>query len=77
MGLINCPINKKLLKNKIGVTEFLAKKCKVKNNSEVMLIRNKKFSVSPITTHLDLKDVSKKINNKIIVNKIKTIDLWF
>lgn len=78
MGLINCPINKNLLGgNKIGVTEFLAKKCKVKKNSEVMLIRNKKFSVSPITTHLDLKDVSKKINNKIIVSKIKTIDLWF
>ena len=35
MGLINCPINKNLLGgNKIGVTEFLAKKCKVKKNSE-------------------------------------------
>ena len=42
-----------------------------------MLLRNKKFSVSPITTHLDLKDVSKKINNRIIVNKIKKIDLLF
>ena len=78
MGLINCPINKNLLgKNKIGVTEFLAKKCKVKKNSEVMFLRNKKISVSPITTHLDLKNVSKKINTKIIVSKIKTIDLWF
>ena len=78
MGLINCPINKNLLGgNKIGVTEFLAKKCKVKKDSEVMVLRNKKVSVSPITTHLDLKDVSKKINKKIIVNKIKTIDLWF
>ena len=78
MGLINCPINKNLLgTNKIGVTEYLAKKCKVKNNSEVMFLRNKKISVSPITTHLDLKDVSKKLNTKTIVNKIKTIDLWF
>ena len=43
MGLINCPINKNLLgTNKIGVTEFLAKKCKVKKNSEVMFLRNKK-----------------------------------
>ena len=37
MGLINCPINKNLLgRKKIGVTEFLAEKCKVKKNSEVM-----------------------------------------
>ncbi len=78
MGLINCPINKNLLgRKKIGVTEFLAEKCKVKKNSEVMFLRNKKISVSPLTTHLDLKDVSKKINTKIIVIKIKTIDLWF
>ncbi len=78
MGLINCPINKNLLGgNKIGVTEFLAKKCKVKKNSEVMFLRNKKISVSPITTHLDLKDVSRKINVKTIESKIKTIDFWF
>ena len=76
MGLINCPINKNLLgRKKIGVTEFLAEKCKVKKNSEVMFLRNKKISESPLTTHLDLKDVSKKINTKIIVIKIKTIDL--
>ena len=31
MGLINCPINKNLLgTNKIGVAEYLAKKCKGK-----------------------------------------------
>ena len=36
LGLINCAVNKKLLPNNNGVTEFLAKKCKVKNNSEVM-----------------------------------------
>ena len=30
-----------------------------------MLINNKKLSVSPITTHIDLKDVSKKLKNKI------------
>ena len=42
-GFINCPINKKLLLRKnVGVTEVLSKKCNVKNNSEVMLIKNKK-----------------------------------
>ena len=78
IGLINCPINKRLLGNKkIGLTEFLAKKCKIKKNSEVMLISNKKFSVSPITTHIDLKEVSKKINSRIIFKKIKTLNSWF
>jgi 4-hydroxythreonine-4-phosphate dehydrogenase len=77
-GLINCAINKKLLvKKNIGVTEYLASKCDVKNNSEVMLIRNKKISVSPITTHIDLKDVSKNINKEIIIKKIKTIHIKF
>ena len=69
LGIINCPINKNLLKKKkIGVTEFLAKKCKIRKDAEVMLIYNKKLAVSPITTHIDLKDVSKKINISLIVN---------
>ena len=39
LGIINCPIDKKLLKkDNIGVTEFLASKCKIKDNSDVMLI---------------------------------------
>ena len=78
IGLINCPIDKRLLKKKeIGVTEFLANKCQIKKNSEVMLITNEKFSVSPITTHVDLKKVSNKISKEIIINKIKTISFWF
>ena len=77
-GLINCSINKSLLsKNNIGVTEYLAKKCFVKNNSEVMLISNNKLAVSPITTHIDINNVSNAINSKIIKNKIKTIQKWF
>ena len=78
LGLINCPIDKTLLRrNNMGVTEFLASKCNIKNNSEVMLIWNKKFSVSPITTHIDLKDVSKNLKSKIILNKINTINDFF
>ena len=39
MGLINCGIDKRLLKHKnTGVTEYLASKCNIKNNSEVMII---------------------------------------
>ena len=64
LGLINCPINKKLLLQKnVGVTEVLSKKCNVKNNSEVMLIKNKRFAVSPITTHIDIKNVSKNLKS--------------
>ena len=77
-GIINCPISKNLLKkNKIGVTEFLAKKCKIRKDSEVMLIYNNKLSVSPITTHVDLKDVSKKISISLIVNKVIKINSWY
>ena len=77
-GLISCPIDKNLLDNKsVGLTEFFARKCKSKKNSEVMLISNGKFSVCPITTHIELKDVSKKINSKILIEKIKTIDVWY
>ena len=77
-GIINCPINKKLLNsNNLGITEYLAKKCNIKNNSEVMLIYNKKLAVTPVTTHLDLKLVSKKLKKNLIINKIKTLNTWY
>lgn len=77
-GIINCAISKDLLGDKFaGVTEYLSAKCKIKNNSEVMLIRNDQFAVSPITTHIDLKSVPRKINKKIIVSKAKTLNSWF
>ncbi len=77
-GIINCAIDKELLKKKkTGVTEYLAKKCKLKKDTEVMLIRNNNLCVSPITTHLDIKDVSKKISQNMIIDKVKTINNWF
>ena len=78
-GFINCPIDKNLLnsRKKIGVTEYLASKCKIKNNKEAMLIYNKKFSVCPLTTHLDIKEISKKITPALIINKIKTLNQWY
>ena len=78
IGLINCAIDKQLLSKKnIGVTEFLANKCKLKKNYEVMMIYNKKMSVVPITTHINIKKVSSNISKSIIVNKIKMIKFWF
>ena len=77
-GIINCPIDKRLLKKKeIGVTEFLASKCLVDKDREVMLIKNDNLIVSPVTTHLDIKSVSKKIKKTLILDKVKTIHKWF
>ena len=74
---INGPISKKHFLNKkyLGITEFLTDKFQVKKYA--MLIYHKELSVSPITTHLPLKMVIKKINKKIIIEKIKLIDLFF
>ncbi len=76
-GIINCSINKKLLlkTKKKGVTEFFASKCKIKKNSEIMMITNSKFSVVPLTTHINLKDIHKSINTKLITQKITSLNL--
>ena len=77
-GIINCAIDKRVFKkSNIGVTEYLAAKCKVNKNTESMLIYNKTLSVSPLTTHLLLKDVAKKIGRKMIIQKLKTINNWY
>ena len=75
-GIINCPVDKNLLRfsKKIGVTELLAFKCNIKNNSEVMMIYNKKLSVVPLTTHIKVKDISKNISTNLIVKKISTLN---
>ena len=77
-GLINCPIDKKETFGKkfIGITEFLAKKEHILGN-EVMLIYNKKLSVSPITTHIKLKKVAASISKRKIIKKIKTINNFY
>ena len=73
-GLITGPISKRhFLKGKsLGITEYLAKKTNKKNNI-AMVIFNKKLSVSPITTHLALKDVHKGISKQKIYTHIKLI----
>ena len=75
---INGPISKKsFLKGKtLGITEYLAKKTK-KNNKVVMLIFNKKLSVSPLTTHLPLKDVHKQISKQKIYQHVKLITEFY
>ena len=74
---INGPISKKNFLNKkfLGITEYISQKFKTKNTC--MLIYNKKLSVCPITTHLPLKLVTKKINKKIIFNKVSLISNFY
>jgi 4-hydroxythreonine-4-phosphate dehydrogenase len=76
--MLNGPISKKhFLKGKsLGITEYLAKKTKV-NNAFAMLIFNKKLSVSPITTHLALKNVYKHITQKKIYDHAKLITKFY
>jgi len=75
---INGPISKKsFLKGKtLGITEYLAKKTK-NNNKVVMLIFNNKLSVSPLTTHLPLKDVHKQISKQKIYQHVKIITKFY
>ena len=75
--LINGPISKKnFLKNKyLGITEYIADKYSIKKKA--MLIYNKNLSVCPVTTHLPLKLVSKKINQKNIIEKIELLDEFY
>ena len=74
---INGPISKKsFLKGKtLGITEYLAKR--TKKNKVAMLIFNKDLSVSPLTTHLALKDVHKKITKKKIYNQVNLINNFY
>ena len=75
---INGPISKKhFLKGKtLGITEYLAKKTN-KDHGVAMLIHNKNLSVSPLTTHLALKDVPRKISKKKLQIHVKLINDFY
>jgi 4-hydroxythreonine-4-phosphate dehydrogenase len=74
---INGPVSKKsFLKGKtLGITEYLAKKKKI--NEVAMLIFNKNLSVSPLTTHLALKDVYRKITKQKIYKQVNLINSFY
>ena len=75
--LINGPISKKFFLNKshLGITEYISKYFSKKNTG--MLIYNKKLSVCPITTHLPIKLISKKIKKKNIQDKVILIEKFY
>jgi len=74
---INGPISKKdFLNNKyLGMTEYISDYFSKKNTC--MLIFNKNLSVCPLTTHLPLSLVSKKINKRKLKDKIILIQNFY
>ena len=75
--LINGPISKKhfLQKKFPGITEYISNKTNTKD--PVMLIYNKKLSVSPLTTHIPIKNVSRFIKKNKIINNVIKIDKFY
>ena len=59
----------------MGITEYISQKFKVKKIA--MLIYNEDLAVCPITTHLPLSLVSKKISQKLIREKAFLINNFF
>ena len=74
---INGPISKKnfLNNNFLGITEYISKK--VSKKQTCMLIYNNSLSVSPVTTHLPLKLVSKEITKKNISKNVSLINKFY
>tara|TARA_B110000027_G_scaffold41038_1_gene45282 strand:- start:164 stop:1129 length:966 start_codon:yes stop_codon:yes gene_type:complete len=75
---VNGPISKKYFLNgkSLGITEYLAEKT-IKDNKIAMLIFNRNLSVSPLTTHLALKDVHKKITKQKIYTQVNLINDFY
>ena len=66
IDLVTMPINKSIFKKKIefiGMTEYLSK---INKRNTIMLMHGEKFSVIPLTTHINLKDVKKYLNKKYL-----------
>ena len=74
---LNGPINKKkfLGKDYLGITEYISTYFNQKKIG--MLIYNNKLSVCPLTTHLPLKLVPKKITKLLIQDKLKIINNFY
>ena len=66
IDLVTLPINKSLFKREIefiGMTEYLAK---INKKKTIMLMHGEKFSVIPLTTHINLNEVKKFLKKKYL-----------
>ena len=73
IDLVTLPINKSLFKREIkftGMTEYLSK---INKKKTIMLMYGEKFSVIPLTTHINLNDVKKSLNKKNLDQLLKEI----
>ena len=73
IDLVTLPINKSLFKKEIeftGMTEYLAK---INKKRTFMLMYGEKFSVIPLTTHINLNDVKKYLNKKYLDKSLNEI----
>ncbi len=71
--LVTMPIDKSIFKKKIefiGMTEFLGN---LNKRQTFMLMHGNKFSIIPLTTHINLKNVHKSIKKEKIIFLIKRI----
>ena len=73
IDLVTLPINKALFKKEIdftGMTEYLAK---INKKNTFMLMYGEKFSVIPVTTHVNLNEVKKFLNKSYLNRFLKEI----
>ena len=77
--ILNMPLNKKkFLKKKFpGFTEFFSYHVDKKMNENMLLYNEKSFSVCPLTTHIELKNVHNSINEKKIKNCINNVTNFY
>lgn len=71
--LITMPINKSVFKKKInftGMTEHLGK---INKKKTYMIMYGNNFSVIPLTTHINLKNVHKSVKKNLIVDFINSV----
>ena len=74
--LVTMPIDKSIFKKNIkfiGITEYLGE---LNDSKTIMLMRGENFSVTPLTTHINLKNVYKIIDQKKIkeiISKLLTL----
>ena len=77
IGVITLPLRKDLIKQKIdkkfvGHTEYFQNIDNKKYSN--MILYNKKIIISPITTHIKVKNISKVISKKLLYNQIKNLN---
>lgn len=76
-AIVTNPINKFIMKSNnfkfSGHTEYLGHLSKL-NKLPVMMLESDKLRVVPLTTHIPISSVSKKLTTEIIIEKVKVLN---